>query len=223
MINALCWTLVFLVAVIGFALYCRQYGNPYKLIMIFGKKGCGKTTFITKYAWKYCEAGHPVYVDAPVSFEHENLHLFDSKLIGQKVFPPESIVFIDEVGIVFDNRDFKKLKPEVRNYFKLQRHYRNTVYMFSQDFDVDVKIRKLTDYMYLMENKMNVFSLARRIKRTVTLVDANAQGESRIADNLEFIPLWMSLFGVKTFILTFVPRWVKRFDSYVTEDIPFFE
>ena len=95
--------------------------------------------------------------------------------------------------------------------------------MFSQDFDVDVKIRKLTDYMYLMENKMNVFSLARRIKRTVTLVDANAQGESRIADNLEFVPLWMSLFGVKTFILTFVPRWVKRFDSYVTEDIPFFE
>lgn len=223
MVIALCWALVLLVAIIGFALYCRQFGNPYKLIMIFGKKGCGKTTFITKYAWKYCQKGFPVYVDAPVSFEHENLHYFDSKQLGQKVFPPESIVFIDEVGIVFDNRNFKSLKPEVRNYFKLQRHYRNTVYMFSQDFDVDVKIRKLTDYMYLMENKMNVFSFARRIKRTITVVNATAEGESRIADNLEFVPLWMSLFGVKTFILTFVPRWVKRFDSYVTEDIPFFE
>lgn len=223
MVRFVCWSIVLLIAIIGFALFCGQYGNPYKLIMIFGKKGCGKTTFITKKAYQLCNKGIQVYVDAPIDFEHENLHLYDSKQIGRKVFPPESVVFIDEVGILYDNRNFKNLPPEVRNYFKLQRHYKNTVYMFSQDFDVDVKIRKLTDYMYLLENKMNVFSIGRRIRRTIDVVQATGESESRIVDNLEFVPVWMMLFGVKSVIFTYIPKWVNKFNSFVVEDLQFNE
>lgn len=223
MIRFLCWSIVLLIAIIGFALFCSQYGNPYKLILIFGKKGCGKTTFITKKAWQLCNKGVQVYLDAPVSFEHENLHIFNPKEFGQKAFPPESVIFMDEVGITFDNRKFKNLPDCVRDYFKYQRHYKNTIYMFSQDFDVDIKIRKLTDYMYLMENKMNVFSVARRIRRTIDIVQATGESESRIVDNLEFVPVWMSLFGVKTMIVTYIPKWVNKFNSFNVDDLPFFE
>lgn len=224
LLQFLCYSLALLLLVFAFALYARKFSNPYKLIMIFGKKGCGKTTFITKWAWIYCNKGYPVYVDAPVQFEHENLHLFDSKQLGKKVFPPESIVFIDEAGILFDNRKYKNLPDEVRDYFKFQRHYRNTVYLFSQDFDIDVKLRKLTDYMYLLTGHMNVFSIGRRIRRTITIVSSTAEAESRIADNLEFVPVWMQLFGVKALMFTFVPKWVKKFDSYVIdENLPYFE
>lgn len=223
MIRFLCWSIVLLIAIIGFALFCSQYGNPYKLILIFGKKGCGKTTFITKKAWQLCNKGVLVYLDAPVSFEHENLHIFNPKEFGQKSFPPDSVIFMDEVGITFDNRKFKNLPDCVRDYFKYQRHYKNTIYMFSQDFDVDIKIRKLTDYMYLMENKMNVFSVARRIRRTIDIVQATGESESRIVDNLEFVPVWMSLFGVKTMIVTYIPKWVNKFNSYNVDDLPFFE
>lgn len=223
MVKFVCWSIVLLIAIIGFALFCSQYGNPYKLILIFGKKGCGKTTFITKKSWQLCNKGVQVYLDAPVNFEHENLHIFNPREFGQKAFPPDSVIFMDEVGITFDNRKFKNLPDCVRDYFKYQRHYKNTIYMFSQDFDVDIKIRKLTDYMYLMENKMNVFSVARRIRRTIDIVQATGESESRIVDNLEFVPVWMSLFGINTMIVTYIPKWVNKFNSYNVEDLPFFE
>lgn len=218
MVGLLVFLLIFFALVMVLMLYSRKYANPYKLIMLFGKKGSGKTTLITKLAWKFCNQGKEVFVEAPLSFEHENLHFYDPHEIGIKVFPPDSVTFIDEVGILYDNRKFKTLPDHVRNYFKYQRHYRNTVYMFSQDFDVDVKIRKLTDYMFLVNCHMNIFSVARRIKRTITIVQASAESESRIADNLEFVPLWMQLFGVNACMFTFIPKWVNKFNSYVIED-----
>ena len=43
------------------AVYCYLYRNPYKLIMVFGKKGSGKTTLIAKLTYKYLKKGRPVY------------------------------------------------------------------------------------------------------------------------------------------------------------------
>lgn len=197
--------------VIGFVIllfFAWRYRNPYRLIMVFGKKGSGKTTFIVKMTHKYLKRGFQVYSTVPVP----GAYLFDVSKIGFCDFPPESVIFIDEVGMIWDNRNFKNFKTEVRDYFKLQRHYRHTVYLFSQSFDVDLKLRNLTDSMYLIKNYLNVFSVARRVNRSITIVHPSGEGESRIADDLDFAPLlafWT--FPVR---LTWIPSWVRYFNSF---------
>lgn len=210
---------VFVVMFYAAFLFCFIYlvirfRNPYKLIMIFGKKGSGKTTLITKLAYKYWKKGRPVYSTIETPFSQ----FFDVQLIGQQVFPDDSVVFIDEVGMIWDNRNFKQFRTDVRDYFKLQRHYRNTVYLFSQSFDVDIKLRNLTDHMYLVKCYFGFFSVARKIRRNIVLVEATAEGESRIADNLEFTSILTWLFDGAIF--TFIPRWVKYFDSHERADLP---
>ena len=44
-----------------FLLLTNKYVNPYKLIMIFGKKGSGKSTTLTKYAIQHVKKGWTVY------------------------------------------------------------------------------------------------------------------------------------------------------------------
>ena len=39
----------------------RKYVNPYTLTMVFGKKGCGKTTFLTKLAYQHKKKGWIVF------------------------------------------------------------------------------------------------------------------------------------------------------------------
>lgn len=208
------WLLVITgIMVLPFIKYLSKFQNPYKLVMVFGKKGSGKTTLITKLSRKYLKKGKEVYstIDVP------GCRTFDVSLVGKCNFPEESVVFIDEVGMIWDNRQYKNFSNDVRDWFKLQRHNKVTVYLFSQTFDVDIKLRNLTDYMYLVTNHFGVLSIARKIKRGIVIVDADGQSEARIADSLEFESIILSLFGLRSWIFTWVPAWVKYFDSF---DLP---
>lgn len=83
--------------------------------------------------------------------------------------------------------------------------------MDSQTFDVDKKIRDRTDAMFLQVNVLRVFSVGKRIIKKITLVEATSQGESRIAENLVFAPIWMWTF-------TYIPAWAGKFDSNAVID-----
>lgn len=202
--------LIFFILLIPIVILFRKYKNPYKLIMVFGKKGSGKTTFLTKLAYQYIVEGRPVYSTVYVP----GAYLFDVNNIGSMGFPPESVIFIDEVGMIWDNRNFKNFRTDVRDYFKLQRHYHHTVYLFSQTFDIDIKLRNLTDAMYLVRCHLGFLSIAKKIRRDIMLVEPTGESEARIADSLEFEPFWLSFFGAKTRIFTYIPHWVKLFDSF---------
>lgn len=207
----------FLFLIVLFFIYLTfLFSNPHKLVMVFGKKGSGKTTLLTKLALSALRKGHPVYstVDVP------GCQKFDVEDVGKCSFPEGSYVFIDEVGMIWDNRDYKKFRTDVRDYFKLQRHYRNTVYLFSQTFDVDVKLRNLTDSMYLCTSYFGWLSMSRKIRRMITIVNPEGDSESRIADSMEFVPLWLSLFGAGSVKFTFIPRWARYFDSHEVKPLP---
>lgn len=211
--------LIIFIALIVYVIYMsKKYGNPYKLYMVFGKKGSGKTTYMCKIALKYRKLGYTVYssVRIPGTIYIPDI---DQKLLYSA--PAEnSVILIDEVGMIWDNRNYKAFRNEIRDFFKLQRHYRCIVYLFSQTFDVDIKLRVLTDAMFLCTNFLPGISMVRRIKRTIVLVQPVADAEGRIADSLEFIPIWMSLFGMNAISFTYIPRYAKYFDSFAVDPKP---
>ncbi len=206
--------ILFFLAFIGFYLYTLKFRNPYKLIMIFGKKGCGKSTTLCKLALQHIKKGWTVYSTEPIP----GTYLISPSDIGFVQLHPHSVLLVDEVGMVWDNRNFKNFRPEVRDFFKLQRHYKIKCYLFSQTFDIDKKLRDLTDEMYLLTNKFRVFSYGKRILKKIVLNDSTADSPSSIAENLAFDSLFWFWAGSRT--LTYIPKWQRYFDSFVTPELP---
>lgn len=194
--------------------FTSKYRNPYKLIMVFGKKGSGKTTLLTKLAIKYHKQGRTVYSTVQIP----STRRFDVSKLGDYTFDANSVVFIDEVGMIWDNREFKNFRNEVRDWFKLQRQSKVTVYLFSQSFDIDKKLRDLTDEMYLLSIKFNVLSVAKRISKKVTIIKG-ADGTSRLDEEYAFVPFIIP--GSR--IYTWVPRWIPFFKSFDPKKLPYIE
>lgn len=190
-----------------------RYRNPYSLTMLVGKKGAGKTTLITKLAFRYVKRGWKVYSNVPVP----GAYLYNTEDIGKIAFDSNSVVFCDEIGMVFDNRNFKNFSNAQRDWFKLQRHYRVKFFAFSQAWDVDLKIRALTDAIYLIDSYFNVISVARKVRRKITIVHPSGEAESRIADDLEFTPWFLAPFG--GLMVTWLPAWMKYFDSFAAPEL----
>lgn len=202
--------LSFFAGVFGFALLwhflTRKYLNPYKLYLVFGKKGSGKSTYLVKIAYQHLKRGWLVYTNMDELMMPGVRH-FDIQHLGDFVPPAHSLLLLDEVGMIWDNRDYKVFKPCVRDFFKLQRHYHVKVYMASQTFDVDKKLRDLTDGMFLHQNFARVFTVGKRITRKVVLTESTSEAESRISEDLVMLPFW-------NWTWTFIPKWAKYFDSH---------
>lgn len=133
--------------------------------------------------------------------------------IGKYEFPRRSLLIIDEVGMIWDNRDFKNFSAATRDWFKLQRHRGIKVICASQSFDVDKKIRDLADDMFLLTKKLRVFSYGKRILKILDIVEADGShnSESRIVDQLQFDSLFFFWAGSRS--LTFIPHWTRYFDT----------
>lgn len=202
----LCSPLIFL-SILG-----SRYKNPYRLFLIFGKKGSGKSTALVKLAIKYHKKGYLVYTNmSDMCLPYVRLINVDD--LGEFVPEENSLLLLDEVGMIWDNRNFKSFKPSVRDFFKLQRHYKVICYLASQTFDVDKKIRDLTDGMYLAVNLFNCVSVLKRITRKVVLTESVGDSESRISENLKFtLPF--------DWIFTYIPTYHKYYNSFVVPDMP---
>ena len=190
-----------------------KYVNPYRLTFVFGKKGSGKNTYLTKIAYQHLEKGWRVYSNV----EMPGCYLLNPEDIGKYMIPPESVVLLDEVGLIWHSRDHKTFPKHVLRWFKLQRHYHVKVYMTSQDFDCDKALRILADDMYLLICKLRIFSYGKRIIKYPDLVTTSGDGsEKRLGDQLKFdFLLWPG-----SRIFTYIPRWVKYFDSFYVDSLP---
>lgn len=197
-----------------FHLLTKKYVNPYRLTMVFGKKGSGKSTLMVRLAYKYLQRGWTVYCTDRL----DGCHYIQYEDIGYCNIPPESVLLVDEAGMVWDNRAFKKFPTEVRDWFKLQRHYRVKVILFSQTFDIDKKIRDLTDDMYLVTNVLRVFSWAKRIRRRTILTKPLGDTPAKIDEELRFDSFLFWPLGSR--ILTFIPRYAQFFNSHFCPPLP---
>lgn len=191
----------------GFLFYfSRKYNNPNKLIFVFGKKGAGKSTYMVSLMLQHLRRGWNVYTNMD-DVNIPGVRIMDVKQLITSAPEPHSVLFIDEGGLIWDNRSYKSFDKGYTEFFKLQRKYKCKVYINSQDFDIDKKIRQLTDSMVLMSCIAGCIGVIRPIIRKVALVEASAAGESRIADNLKFGSLF-------SFRFLWLPAYFKYFDSY---------
>ena len=190
----------------------RKYINPYKLIMVFGKKGSGKSTFLIKQGKYYQKKGYAVYTNIE-DCTLPNIRIIDINDLGNFIPEQNSVLLIDEAGIIFDNRNWKRFTEEKRDFFKFQRHYKVICYLASQTYDIDSKLRDLCDSLILVQNIGIVYTLVRPIRKAITLTEAVAEGESRIAENLKFkSPLsWKIFKNIK---------YSRYFDSFVVPEKP---
>lgn len=184
----------------------RKFKNPYKLYMIFGKKGSGKSSYLAKLALKYKRKHYNVYTNMD-DLSISGIRFIDAKTLGEFVPESNSVILLDEVGMLYDNRNYKEFKPAVRDFFKLQRHYKCIVYLASQSFDIDKKLRDLTDEMYLCTCVSGIYGIIRPITKKITLTEASSFGESRIADNLAFRPIF-------SWKVNYLPKYAKYFQSF---------
>lgn len=193
--------------------YGKKLANPYKLYFIFGKKGSGKSTTLAMLAYKYSKKGYKIYCSEP---NIPNTYYFDIRSFGFFRFDSNSVVLIDECSTIWGNRDFRSFKREVELQFRMQRHDKLIIYLFSQTFDVDKKIRDLADGMFLAEKRLNCIVWLKRILKNPTLTEASSEGESRITENLQFDSFLLWPFGSRKLI--WIPRYIKLFDSFAGYD-----
>lgn len=121
----------------------RKLKNPYKLYLILGNKGTGKTAYMTSIAHKYAKKGYFVFSNFGIFDElHDNYY--------DRFYPENSVLFIDETGLIHDNRNFKSFPKKAVEFYKYQRKRKLIIYLSSQSVDIDKKIRDLVDYHILL-------------------------------------------------------------------------
>lgn len=204
---------IILVIIVILTIYCvltNKFVNPYKLIFVFGKKGSGKSTLLTKLTARYLKRGWTIYSTEEYNGKGE-VHKLNPHKIYDYDFPERCCVFIDEVSLIWHNRDFKTMDKNVIEFFRFMRKKGVRCYFFSQSFDVDKVLRELVDEFYLVEKFLRVFVVARRIVRKPVVVHPSAEAPARIDDDMIVDPLWTFFMGGRLY--AFIPYWAKKYDT----------
>lgn len=164
----------------------------FKTYCVFGLKGSGKSLYFVKLMRFYHRRGFTIYSDFPVSFDW----VIPISLSDLEIYKPvyKSCVFLDEVGISLDNRQFKSFKPGLRDFFKYSRKFGCNVFINSQSFDFDKKVRDLVDVFIYVKRFLPGFSLVRTIRRFLVLVPSTGDCDARCAMDLKFTLSFKFLF-----------------------------
>lgn len=207
--------------------------NPWKFFIVVGKMGSGKTTLLTKTAYKMSRrkqiywnpdsphkwfkfSRHPLKVYSNSELVGIPYEMFNPIELGVKFFPePFSVLFIDEISIFWSNRKFKSIDERTLTYFKQLRKHHVRIYGYSQAFNVDKVMRDLAHGLFLCTNFLGIWSLVRRIVKYPDIKEDALNADSQLVDNIKF----QSPFVPYAWTLTFIPHWIKFFDTYQTHQL----
>lgn len=172
----------------------------------FGAPGSGKSTMACRLARQALKKGIDVYSNVEV----KGCYNLDPRADIGKYDITNGLVIIDEAGIEYNNREFKSFSQAQNKWFKLYRHARCDIVIFSQSFeDMDKKLRLLANRYFLVERSiLPKFIRCRRITKKIAINDIDRQ----IIDAYDFVPFSRRLY--------FGPKYWKFFDSYAMPEYP---
>lgn len=199
--------LVFCGLVFVWHLLTRKYLSPYTFTLIFGKKGVGKSLSMQKDLLKHKKRGWHCFADSNTDLEF--VRLIDCRKIYSYKFPRNSLVCIDEINLLWDNRDFKSFEKPVQDWFRQQRKRGVKIIAYSQTFDCDKKLRDLSDRLAVQRKFLRVFTLRRYYVKTPRVISAeDARDTSRIVDDYVKVPVIFR--GID---LTYIPRYCRYYHT----------
>lgn len=180
--------------------------KEYVISVYFGAPGVGKTTIASLIARKDMKKGNKVWSNVPITGTYKldtkndigNYDIYDGRII------------IDEAGVEYNNREYKKFSQKEVKFFKYHRHNKLSIDIFSQGYDdMDKKIRTLAQKYYVVKRSIiPYFIYTRRIAKKIDIDKLSKQ----IIDAYYFIP-----FGRRYY---FAPLAWKLFNTYSRDKLP---
>lgn len=192
--------------------------NDKKIKLIFGRIGCGKSCTLAKLACEGVNKHMHVYVNVPLNIDSQYYHFFKSEDFGHFMPEKNSLYLIDEVSTIWDNRNWKNFDSATNKFFRYTRHFGCTVIMFSQSFDVDVKIRNLCHELYISKKIFKYFNVCKLVEKYIYIVPPD-KGESCITEAYQLSHFWKPF----SRMWTFLPKYFKLYDSFSIYELPSYE
>lgn len=141
--------------------------------IFIGNIGCGKTYTIAYLVNKYQDKYECFHNVANLKIGHY-LSISDYK---KYKLPRGSLYFIDEAGIEFNNRAYKDLDRTYIRILKYTRHDGVNLFIFSQALDVDITIRRICKYTYLMNKFLWFTTITKWSKKIIPPTEKNKQDD----------------------------------------------
>lgn len=188
------------------------------ITIYFAPPGVGKSTLCARYAFFEhikMKLGISKYDRVLCNYPVKYTYLFDKDSIGTWDMS-SSLILMDESSIEFNNRDYKEMRQEKRDHFKLHRKYREDWVIFSQSYDdMDITIRRLCTEMYLLKKctLLPYTVKALRIRKFVQVDDEH----HTIVDGYSFDPWYLRIFTTRRYYL---PFYWDMFDSWHAPKLP---
>lgn len=164
------------VALFGTVSYINRYcHNPYTLHLVVGSKGSGKSLYMSKVAdeWLKNHRGE-VFSNMGIGNELKEKYWLET-------YPPDSLILIDEIGVIHPDRGFKTFPFECAEWYKMSRKRRLTIVVSSQTMDVDKKIRMLCDKIFVCR-KISFFCMMTPYRAAITMVENEDKGHDLVND-----------------------------------------
>jgi GTPase SAR1 family protein len=177
------------------------------VIVAIGLPGSGKTTFIAWYSKKYLRKKKNVFSNVYI----EGTNILDHDTDLNKYLIKDGLVCVDEGGTVISNRDFRSILRRTIRWYKMHRHYNTDVLITSQDFDIDLKIRNLTETILVVNKSILPYFI--NIRKIKTRIDIS-EDQSAIVQMYS----WKSFF-LGGWSWVFMPTLWKMFNSHYQDKL----
>lgn len=120
-------------------------------------------------------------------------------------------ICLDELGVLYQNRDYKNFPKEFTSYIKFLRHFGVYFVCYSQAYDIDKSLRTGANELYLLR-RLSHITFGRKLKKYIAVADKDEENnaDSQICDRIEFC----SIFEAGSLTFTYIPFYTDKFNSY---------